>query len=330
MCIRRCEHARMNTKVLAAVRLATVVSLLACGCSGAGGGSGGSGGGAEPQLLEPLMLSPSNALEVASTIWLNNGDTEAQDVLGDAARLFSQLFPVAAYAQDGVEIEVGCGVSGTAFVMGAVGEPQSPGRTAGDSLEVTYLDCVQVEDSLFLEVDSGNLTLVIDNADATSQEATFTIDMTTRIGSAEFSVRGTQQLTILREAGVERVTASADRLSVDADGAVFIATNYRMTIVDQGDEPDSPFEIEFATTSSDPRLGGSVTVETTAPFKGSSNGYPSEGTLLISGAADTRIRLTALDASNVHLELDADGDGVFEPENTVTITWFELEDGGSL
>lgn len=315
----------MNTKVLLTLQLAAALSLVACG-----GDTGGSGGSAEPQLLEPLTLTPSNALEVASTIWSNNSDTEARDFLGDAARLLSHFFPVAAYARDGVEIEVGCGVSGTAFVVGAVGEPQSPGRTAGDTLEVTYLDCVQVEDSLVLEADSGNLTLVIDSADATSQEATLTIDMTTRIGSAEFSVRGTQQLAISRTAGTETVTASADRLTVDANGAVFIATSYEATIVDEGDEPDSPFEIEFATTSSDPRLGGTVTVETVARFKGLSNGYPSEGTMLISGAGDTRIRLTALDATNVRLELDADGDGVFEPENTMMITWFELDEGGSI
>lgn len=316
----------MTKKLFAPMQLAAVVSLIAC----SGGGTGAAAGGGEPQLLEPLTLSPSNAIEVASTVWLDNSGTEAEDALGDVARLLSHFFPVAAYARDGVEIEVGCGVSGTAFVTGSVGDPQSPGRTAGDALEVRYLDCVQVDDSLLLEADSGDLTLVIDNADATSQDATLTIDMTTRIGSAEFSVQGTQQLSISREAGAETVTASADRLTVDFNGDMFISTNYWVTLVDGGDEPDSPFEIEFATTSSDPRLGGSVTAETTAPFKGLSNGYPSEGTLLISGAADTRIRLTALDATNVRLEVDADGDGVFESENTVTITWFELEEGGSL
>ena len=62
-------------------------------------------------------------------------------------------------------------------------------------------------------------------------EATFTIDMTTRIGSTEFSVRGTQELTISREAGAETVI----------DLAVFYGRNTRVLNGDVGWVPGNVF-----------------------------------------------------------------------------------------
>jgi hypothetical protein len=72
-------------------------------------------------------------------------------------------------------------------------------------------------------------------------------------------------------------------------------------------------------------LGGSVTVDTTTPFEASLYGaHPYAGQLVITGANDTKLRLTVdPDPPEVLLELDADGDGTFELQ--LDLTWAELE-----
>ncbi|PIY28822.1 MAG: hypothetical protein COZ09_07905 [Comamonadaceae bacterium CG_4_10_14_3_um_filter_60_42] len=45
--------------------------------------------------------------------------------------------------------------------------------------------------------------------------------------------------------------------------------------------------------------------------------YPSSGVLLITGAANAQLRLTAINSSQVTQELDANGDGSFEGNKTV-------------
>ena len=51
--------------------------------------------------------------------------------------------------------------------------------------------------------------------------------------------------------------------------------------------------------------------------------YPYAGQMLITGQAGSKIRITAVSSSNVRLELDATGDGVYEESKVVT--WASLQ-----
>jgi hypothetical protein len=52
------------------------------------------------------------------------------------------------------------------------------------------------------------------------------------------------------------------------------------------------------------------------------NRYPSSGVLLITGAANSKLKLTAISSSQVVEDLDANGDGIYEESSTVA--WSSL------
>ncbi len=61
-----------------------------------------------------------------------------------------------------------------------------------------------------------------------------------------------------------------------------------------------------------------ISFATNTPFvTRNTNYYPSSGVLLISGANDSKVRLTALSSTQASVELDANGDGTYEGNTTV-------------
>lgn len=70
-------------------------------------------------------------------------------------------------------------------------------------------------------------------------------------------------------------------------------------------------------------LGGRITVATAEPVRQfATDDYPSSGQFLASGVSGSQVRITVLDAIQVRLELDANGDGNFE--STTPVAWGEL------
>jgi hypothetical protein len=67
---------------------------------------------------------------------------------------------------------------------------------------------------------------------------------------------------------------------------------------------------------------GSLTVTTTTAFQQLSGAYPHLGALKVVGAGNTSLILTALDNTNVRLDIDKTGDGV--TDEIVTTTWAAL------
>jgi hypothetical protein len=62
------------------------------------------------------------------------------------------------------------------------------------------------------------------------------------------------------------------------------------------------------------RLGGqSISIATVTPMQAYIvNLYPHAGQIVVSGAAGTRLRMTGVDSASVRLELDSNGDGIYE------------------
>lgn len=71
------------------------------------------------------------------------------------------------------------------------------------------------------------------------------------------------------------------------------------------------------------RLNGTLSIATVTPVQTwDANLYPHAGQVIVTGANGSRLRITAIDAVNVRLELDANGDGTYE---TVTVRrWSEI------
>jgi hypothetical protein len=67
---------------------------------------------------------------------------------------------------------------------------------------------------------------------------------------------------------------------------------------------------------------GVLTVTTTTAFKQLSGAYPYQGAFKVTGAGNTSLTVTALDNTNVRLDIDKTGDGV--TDETVNTTWAAL------
>lgn len=84
-------------------------------------------------------------------------------------------------------------------------------------------------------------------------------------------------------------------------------------------------QLTFAATLSLSGFGNQLVVLTTTSPWLTRNGatYPYSGQMLIAGQTGSKIRITAVSSSNVRLELDATGDGVYEESKVVT--WASLQ-----
>lgn len=65
------------------------------------------------------------------------------------------------------------------------------------------------------------------------------------------------------------------------------------------------------------RLDGIAVIETVLLFEREDGAFPHSGELVVRGKDDALVRLVALDAANVLLEVDADGDGAIEQQSEV-------------
>lgn len=72
-------------------------------------------------------------------------------------------------------------------------------------------------------------------------------------------------------------------------------------------------------------LGGSLVYATTLPFAGNAAAgpFPSSGVMVVRGANDSSLTITAIDGTTVRIDIDEDGDG--QTDATLTITWAQLK-----
>jgi hypothetical protein len=84
-------------------------------------------------------------------------------------------------------------------------------------------------------------------------------------------------------------------------------------------------QLTFAATVALSSFGNQLVVLSTASPWLMRNGdaYPYAGQMLITGQAGSKIWINAVSSSNVKLELDASGDGVYEESKVVT--WASLQ-----
>ena len=82
------------------------------------------------------------------------------------------------------------------------------------------------------------------------------------------------------------------------------------------------FSYTVSGTLTSTRLGGSLTFQTLVPFSGIEGAPPSSGVLKVSGANNTSLTLTALSSTSVRIDVDTNGDGVFD--TSTSKTWSEI------
>lgn len=202
---------------------------------------------------------------------------------------------------------------------------------AGDTATFTFSNCVLDGDGangkvairvraltgdLDTPVYDGRFTLTMTALSLTGASGSYTGD-----GQLELDLVGTADRT-----GSSRVAASAFN-STGRFGNVQSTRSIRSFTVTASRVPEGLGErrtIRFEGALASTGLGDrSVSVSTSQPFVITAGArYPSQGQAIVAGAQGSSVRVTAIDATAVRFELDADGNGSYE--TTTTRAWSEL------
>jgi len=326
-----------------AVMLACALMLTACG--GGGGGSAGEG----PQQPSPLLsIGPSNYQAVAqavvsSALFLGDaGDIATAAEAGGNTRVLRQAVHA---ARRGLGI-----VSARPVLLAGAEVRETVPCSQGGSLAVTANDAnnnnnLDVGDSLTLDaqacreegaVISGRLALNVQALTgvfgSNSFTATLAMTMTAfkvSTGSDFAQGDGTLSLAISQApSGSGEFTLSANPLvfSGNVGGQAFSTTlsNIRLAVREEMVNGTPRASIGYTGTLSSSQLGGQVSIATPQLLVISgAAAYPASGQMLVQGQAGSALRITAVSATQVRLELDAQGDGVYETQ--VLKTWAELQ-----
>ena len=330
-----------------------IVSMLTAGLLAACGGGGGGGDDAAPPPATGVSITTENA-EVVSAEVTNSVDavegasggsaiitgvsiTATSDGFSYRDFVLAQLDKFSVVRQQqlssgvvGVVIPaetVPCSGGGTITISGNVADPNLDTFSAGDTLSIVFDNCSEAGSLI-----SGSFEMTINAPfDGTPP---FNLDVSVRMTGfsvtdpeINLSSDGDMRLVLTEDgAGNFGATFSGNSLTVNEGGETVTLSNYNYVLT--GNDLSGDYSVDIAGTIDSTILGGPVTFVTEQPFIGNDfndTDEPTEGVLLMTSNFDgSQAKLTAQpDGINVMIEVDADGDGVFE--EIVMTTWDNLD-----
>jgi len=223
---------------------------------------------------------------------------------------------------------VDCGGGGTITASGDLADPNA--LTPGDTITGVFTNCREVD---FLI--SGRMDMTINSiSSGFTGFPPFDIDVSTTLTNLSasdslnsFTADGDMRVAVSADTvGNVSATYTGNSLTVTDGGDTQTLTSYNYVLT--GNDATGDYSIEASGTINSTILDGSVTFLTVTPFTGNDfvgTGDPTQGQLLMtSNFDDSQARLTAQpDGVNIMIEIDSDGDGIFE--ETVMSTWTTLD-----
>jgi hypothetical protein len=206
--------------------------------------------------------------------------------------------------------------------------------SSGDSLTLTFNQC---QDSTGDTVD-GTMAFTIGTVtSAAAGDVRFTgnlafqqVDVTSGARSAAIGGSVAVSAAITSSSFQLAITVGSNALTVETTAPGYANTityeqDMRLTVVEnEGLVAQTDVTLDGAFTASS--IGGRILVSTVVPVQQiATDAYPSSGQIVVTGAMGTHLRITALDATQVQLELDANGDGAYERSGT--FAWGTLGGG---
>lgn len=312
--------------------------LVAAGAAGlvACGGGGGGGITSAPAEItagnaELITAEVLRSIDIAATLGpvstdatigsSGSGGAQAQRLAGSSRRSIQRATTLEAFGPDTFD----CDASGTVRISGDIADFDT--LTAGDVINATFTNC---NDGVG-DVINGGLRLVVvqavvDNIDLGLFDVTFDATFTNLRITADgdtFTGNGTARLAIDTRQSPEEATISGDQFSFTAGSDEYRLTDFAVTLlVNLPGQPGASSVTATGTLDSND-IAGWVDFVTVLPFFSDDTQYPSDGTLDILGANDARIRVNVLDAVNLELAVDTNGDDLTDV--TIPTTWVALE-----
>jgi len=317
--------------------------------SGCGGGGGGGGGGASTPPAGLLGIDTSNAPAVAGTV-------------AGASASTTNLGPTGPAVIGGVSIDGGATSTGLvqlavwqlteistlppqpANMIGAAMMSGSKACTGGGSFAYQFNDAdlngvLSIRETLSITFNNcamtaggapgnGGFTVVLNSVTGTpgtgawSGSITMTFSNMTLSGT---SVSGdmTFKLSSTNSSDIGGVLSGSSISVTNATGKVDTLSGYNFTL--GYNKSTTAYTLDATGTVSRSDLGGTVSFSTPSTLAGKFSNRPDNpvsGVFLVTGANNSKLRMTAIDNSYVKLEVDANGDGTYE--FATTKTWAEI------
>ena len=323
----------MNRKLVCVLGAALVLS--ACG------GDGESLFGETPSASFPI--TSSNGAATVRVAWESATGSGALANVGAGAGLTgsapgAQTIAAQAPSPEDIVIDVisllpfgpesfGCaGGTGTATLSGNIADPNTLSRD--DTFRIEYDMC---DDGAGTVID-GLVEMRIVEFTGDVFLGTFQVVADTLVDSLSVTAAG------------ETVTGSGDaRVTIDTTRAPFVSTgvlgnsltqttsvstgsltNYATSLTYDGNQVPAELTTGASGTIDSSLLPGSIDYSTEVTFAAFFGSYPHTGTFLVEGDNSTA-RLVAVDAENVRIDIDSDGDGTVD--EMLEMTWDELLNG---
>ncbi len=320
-----------------------ITTISVAGLAACGGGSSNQNN--QPPVLSLLKFDSSNAIAaagVASDAALESAEigglTDFTDPTPTAAAGVNKsgaVFAAAGLAQDTLGASISfipigpltspCVVSGSVTVSGDLADPTT--FTAGDVINV---DSDMCDDGTGQVVD-GLLEMEISSfeGDILTSEFLFGVDLVL----TDFMVTESNETTTAngmvgttidtRTPPIAEGSVFGDRFSVTGMGITETISNFSTIYTDDSSAFPVGWTIDSIGTVDSSEIAGAVNYETMVVFEGSGEGYPYTGELLVTGADNSTLYLITIDDTNVQIDADYDGDG--NVDETLNLTWVELE-----
>jgi hypothetical protein len=197
----------------------------------------------------------------------------------------------------------------------------------GDVATLTFTNCRDGSDTL-----NGSVTVGFTAVNATATQITATLSFSglsavTSDGSLslngglslnyseQLNGNSTTTLTIASGGLTSRVVAANPPYdeTLTLSGGLTLVETVDLAAVPPGGSVPGLSTLTVNGTAASSLLNGTINITTVTPVKAyDADLYPREGQILVTGAANSKLRMTALNATTVRLELDANGDGTFE------------------
>ena len=310
--------------------LATSVMISACG-----GGGSESFGGQDP-VSSSFPITSNNGVQTTRLSYeAALGAVELADVgnppvggagfagnstIADVSPMPEDIvFDVINLVPFGPDVEPCLGGTGTTTLSGDLAVPGT--FTAGDTFRIEYELCDEGQG----EVIDGVINLTIADFSGDLFLGTYMLAVNAVVESLQV-LTGNDTLTADGDASITidtmlvpyvETSVSGSQMTQTSDAGTETLTNYRSDQSVDGNQQPEAYTMDSAGTLEHSTLPGTVDYSTTTLFRGLIPAYPSEGALVVEGD-NSSARLTVLDASNVRIEVDENGDGEFEYSEDMT------------
>lgn len=305
--------------------LATLFALTACG-----------GGGSDTAAPAPVVTTPAPVATSATAVTITSANAKALsahalDTTQSALNYVGSVgFILANATPSASNISKFCPYGGFTLVTGGVANVNL--LTQGDTYNSIYTNCAVLASPTTTL--NGNSAVTATRSSGTSFP--FNMGLSAKLSNFSLAIpnvkwllNGDQQLTWSAQSNtVQTYNLSGTSLSIQTTSGGFVRNtlwkNYSQTIDGNGITTLYALSATVQTDNTNVgTAGGSYTVSTLTPVLYEKiSGLRSAGVVKIAGAANSQIVATVGAGSVVTLQVDANGDGVFE--STISTTFAEL------